>query len=138
MDLLKKFICLSLLTFLLLYSSASIALSADVKEDVNQFMTTYFQALKGGDVATLLDMLTEPVLETRRVLLEKNTAYPDHLREYYQNANFTIISIDSSKTDIIKVDVEYRFGEDVNSTRSRFFLRNEAGQFKIYNEIKNE
>ena len=134
-----KYFYLSLLVITFICSGVFIAYAADVEEEnVRQFMTTYFQALKGGDVNALVDMLADPLLGSRRILLEKNTAYPDHLKDYYRDANFAITAITSPKADMYNVNAEFIFGKDANSARSKFLLKNMNGQLKIFNEINDE
>lgn len=136
---LSRYIYLSLLVVLIICSAAANIHAADVGEaDVHQFMSAYFRALKDGDVNTLLNMLGEPLLDSRRILLEKNTAYPDHLRAYYRDADFAVRTITSPKAGVYAVTAEFIFEAGSNSAQSKFFLEQVNGQFKIYREVKDD
>ncbi len=103
-----------------------------------QLMTDYFQALKNGEVQTLLNMLADPLLGSRKILLTQNSAYPDYLRNYYKKAHFEITSVTSTSPDLFRVTAEFEFGDDTNPVKSIFLLRKMEDRLKIFNELRDE
>jgi hypothetical protein len=135
---LRMICCLALIILAPLFVLPS-ALFGDgnVQSEVEQFMTSYFQALQTGDVQFLLSVLAPPLLNNRRLLLERNTAYPDYLRNYYKNATFNVASITASEHGVFTVDSEIFFGDHPNPMKSRFFLKEMDHMLKLFNEIAN-
>jgi hypothetical protein len=62
-----------------------------VYEDLSQTtFTPLFDALRGGDLASLKRFLEPDVYEQYRVLFEQNGQYDQFLRDYYANADFQL------------------------------------------------
>lgn len=106
--------------------------------DAEELMTAYFNALKTGDVNSILDMLADPLLSSRRLLLEKNTAYPAYLRDFYQKAAFQITAVTSTKPDYYNVSALLMFSDDPHQVTSEFLLKKTDAGLKIFNELKDE
>jgi len=53
-----------------------------------------FNALKAGDVSAIERLLDDDLFEQYRVLLERNSAYPQYLRDYYRGAIFELRGIE--------------------------------------------
>ncbi len=138
MSLLRAVLFSFLVVMLINHAETPLRASNGDPEDVGPFMRAYFQALSGGDVNTLIQMLGEPLLNHRRILLEKNTAYPDHLRSYYQDVRFVIRAITSTKPAEYIVSAEFIFPSDGQSILLKFFLERVEGQLNIVNEISDE
>ena len=67
------------------------AVDSSVYEDLSQTtFTPLFDALKGGDLASLKQLLEPNVYEQYRVLFEQNGQYDQFLRDYYANADFQL------------------------------------------------
>lgn len=103
--------------------------------EAERFMTDYFSALQSGDVETILTMLTDPLLSSRRLLLEKNTAYPAFLRKTYADATFDMDGILSPNQDVYIVDFKIFFSDATNPSRSEIYLKRGDSGLKIFNEV---
>lgn len=51
----------------------------------------YFEALKNGDVNKLKRYLSAAMVNEYKTLLEQNKEYPQFLRDYYENATFSVV-----------------------------------------------
>jgi hypothetical protein len=101
-------------------------------------MDSYFRALANGDSASLETLLGGDLLVKRRGLLG-NPAYSDHLRNFYQGADFKVLEYESSSPESVSVDALISFprGETV---RRRYLLERSASDvqqsgFVIVGEI---
>jgi hypothetical protein len=104
------------------------------KEDARIVMESYFEALKGGDAQTILSILTDPLLSTKRDLLENNTSYPSYLITYYENSTMVIKGIDYPKENMSIVRTEILFAGDIHSIKSKFILKYANGAWTIAQE----
>ena len=50
----------------------------------------FFEALKNGDVSSLLELISGEMYRNNKVLLEQNEQYPEFLRKYYSGAKFIV------------------------------------------------
>lgn len=98
-------------------------------------VTTYFNALQTGDVNQLKKMIAEPLLSKKRLLLEKNTAYPEHLRNYYQDAQLKISDIIRIDDNTRTADVTIIFTGDANPLKLRIMLKYSGIEWKITDEF---
>ena len=108
---------------------------ASDQNDTRIVIGSYFEALKNGDVQTILNMLTDPLLGAKRGLLENNTAYPAYLKNYYENATMVIKEINYPKENMQIVKTEIIFTGDIHSMKSQFILKNVDGAWKISQEM---
>ena len=53
----------------------------------------YYETLQGGEVTLLSRYLSAKRYAVNRVLIEQNTAYPDHLRTYFEGAGFELLRL---------------------------------------------
>jgi hypothetical protein len=107
---------------------------AGSEEDTLGFMASYFDALKNGDVGSLLNMLIDPLLKSKRMLLEHNTAYPAYLRNYYRGATMQVTAIEWKGIDMQMVIAEISFLNDDHALRCQFILRHTINGWKIAQE----
>ena len=104
-------------------------------EELRNLMQTYFNALKNGDVEVLKGLLTDPVLADRRMLLEQNTAYPEHLRNYYKNAGMVVREVHLTDDENIRVvTAGISFEGEQNPVMIQFLLKNTDEGWKISQE----
>lgn len=110
------------------------AVDAGVTEDVRGLMTSYFEALRNGNVKELAAMLTDPMLESKRLILERNPAYPAHLKKYYKDAVLRVIDISQAEPDTQMVTAEIIFPNDNRPLKSRFTVKYKETGWKIAHE----
>jgi hypothetical protein len=107
----------------------------DFRNDPQSLMVTYFDALKSGDVDMVTTLLTDPILSSKRLLLEKNTAYPEYLRDYYKGSGMTVTDIGrADEGDTREVTVQILFEGDENPLLLRFLLKFTDEGWKIAEE----
>lgn len=53
-----------------------------------------FEALQAGDVSAIKRLLDADLFEQYHVLLERNSAYPQYLKDYYRGATFELRGIE--------------------------------------------
>ncbi len=53
----------------------------------------YYEALQVGEVASLRQYLSAKRYAVNRVLIEKNSASPDYLREHFEGAGFELLRL---------------------------------------------
>ena len=115
--------------------STSIVRGDDLQDEPHGTILSYFNALKNGDVQTLKTLLTDPLLSNRRILLEQNTAYPAHLRNYYQDAGMSITEVnltDDSNLQIVTATIS--FEGDEHELIIQFLMKNTDEGWKISEE----
>ena len=93
---------------------------------------SYFDYLKSGETEGILSCLTDPLLSERRSLLEKNTAYPEFLRDMYKSAYIVIKNVEEDKGEI---EAEIYLNDEDPPLKSRFILKHESGSWLISEEI---
>ena len=119
--------------------STTIALGNNFEDTPENVMQYYFNALKNGDTETIITLLTDPILNNRRLLLEKNTAYPEHLRNYYQNANMFITDKTlSDDGNVCTITTNIFFESGGNPLIIQFYLKNTSEGWKISEEFTME
>ena len=132
----KRFLFLALLLIIpLLYSN--VAHTEADKGEVGAVVESYYRYLRVGDTAGILSLLTEPLLSEKRELLEKNTAYPQFLREMYQSSYMEITKIKKVKGNKRAVDVEIYLDEVGMPLKTRFILQIVNGSWKISDEVND-
>lgn len=127
-------VSLGLLSFaglLILFAASAYAAG----EEPGAVVETYFDALKSGDVQAVMTVITDPLLGSRKLLLEQNTAYPDYLRNYYRDAVLAIDRITSPADTVRTVDVSIAFPEDANPLTIKFVLTDTPAGWKISEEL---
>lgn len=130
----RRFLFLALLGIIpLLYYN--IAHTEADEGEVEAVVESYYGYLRAGDTAGILSLLTEPLLSERRELLERNTAYPQFLREMYQSSYMEVTDIKKVKGNRRAVDVEIYLDEGQNPLKTRFILQIVNGSWKISNEV---
>ena len=123
-----------LIMSLLLYD----IVDSEAKEpEVEAVVESYFECLRSGDTTGILNLITDPLLSERRELLEKNTAYPQFLREMYNNSYIKIINIRKIKGDKRAADVEVYLNNGETPLKTRFILQNVNGSWKISDEVND-
>ena len=123
---------------LLLILPLSIFITAGAEADegeVESVVQSYYGYLKLGDTAGVMSLLTDPLLSERRELLEKNSSYPQFLREMYESSYMKITEIKKIKGNKRAADVEIYLNEGQTPLKTRFILQNVNGSWKISNEV---
>lgn len=131
---------LFLIVAFMIFFSFYIGLSLQAQEEgeVELAVENYFEYLKRGDTQGVLNLLTDPLLSERRELLEGNTAYPEFLRERYENAYMEVKNTEKIKGNERAIDMEIYLGEQEPPLKTRFILRKKSGSWKISEEINDE
>jgi hypothetical protein len=94
-------------------------------------LTSFFEALRNGDVHSLKNCMGGELYEKRKVLIEQNKGYPDFLRQLYQGVKFNIDRIDQENNGDILVDISVDF-EDGRASASKLLLsKNNVGNYEI-------
>lgn len=66
----------------------------------NVTLLPYYKILQEGKVASLGQYLSAKRYAINRVLIEQNTAYPDHLRKHFKGAGFELLQLtDDGKSE---------------------------------------
>lgn len=97
-----------------------------------------FGKLKIGDAESILNLLTGPLLEERRALLEKNADYKQFLRDWYRNAYVVTNEGESIDKETRSIDVEIYFNNEEPPLQTRFILKQENGLWKIAEEATDD
>ena len=85
----------------------------------------FFEALKNGDVSSLLGLISGEMYKNNRVLLEQNKQYPEFLRKYYSGAKFRVEKAVQMNGEVV-VDVLIEFPSGRQST-NRWRLSESTG-----------
>jgi hypothetical protein len=116
-------------------SSNNVVYGDDFRDDPRGLMGVYFDALKNGDVETLITLLADPLLSSRRMLLEQNPAYPAYLRDYYKDSGMLVMGVRSTEdihTQIVIAKIS--FEGDENPLLLQFLLKYTDEGWKIAEE----
>ena len=106
----------------LFLSDTSFAIDSNLQTTVGQ----YLNALKDGDVQSIMRILTEEQYQRREKLL-KNPRYSRFLKKYYKDCEFRIEDIRPLSENRVEVDIEIYSGEQMSSATTL--------TFKIHNEV---
>ncbi len=85
----------------------------------NHICMPYLKALKNGDVRTLIELSGGEIYDKYKVLLEKNSLYPQFLKDYYRGVEFVVGDLIREGDDLI-VDIHLL---DPNGNQSTFKIR---------------
>lgn len=86
-------------------------------------LISYFEALKGGDVAALKSLLAADAYVEYKELIESNSEYPAFLRNYYRDLDYRIDTVQQAGQDLsARVTITFPDAEPVASI---FILRRE-------------
>jgi hypothetical protein len=133
-----KYLSLFLLFMISLSFFFYSALTLQAQErEIELSIENYFEYLRRGDTESILSLLTDPLLSEKRELLEKNTEYPESLRETYENASMLIKSVKMIDTQRGVADVEIYFDGQASPLKIRFILKRKDGSWKISEEVSN-
>lgn len=115
---------------------AGIAAKHAACSEPNDTVLRYLEALKNGDVATIMNTIDGELLEKRRVLLAENDTYSRFLKKFYQGAVFEIKGNRISGT-IAQSSVEVYF-DDRQSNFELLLNLNDEGKWKIIDEVSSQ
>ena len=114
----------------LFLSDTSLAIDSNLQITVGQ----YLNALKDGDVQSIMQILSEEQYQRREKLL-KNPRYSKFLKKYYKDCEFRIGDIRPLSGNRVGVDIEIFSGEQMSSaTTLTFKIRN--GEWKLVHDKK--
>ncbi len=95
-----KNLVLRTLLVILLFGTALATLAGEMSVDDSRYseirditVLPYYEAMKKGDVGSLRDYLSTRRYAVNSTLIEQNTAYPDHLRSRFRDAEFHLLKI---------------------------------------------
>jgi hypothetical protein len=94
-------------------------------------LTSFFEALRNGDVNSLKNCMGGELYENRKVLIEQNKGYPDFLRQLYQGVNFNIDTIYQENNGDIQVNVSVDFDDGRTSVSKLLLSKNNVGRYEI-------
>ena len=80
---------------------------------INETVFPFFEALKNGDVSLIKQYIAGDMYESKKVLLEQNTEYPQFLRNYYNGVEFYVDATHrSGDYVIVYISIEYPNGDN--------------------------
>jgi hypothetical protein len=92
--------------------------------------------MKEGNADGILGILTDPMLNEKRVLIKKKS-YSIFLKKTYNKADLTITNIEYIGPDNSSVDVAIDLKDGGPSLKTRYILIKDNGIWKISEEITN-
>ena len=114
----------------LFLSDASLATDSNLRTTVGQ----YLNALKHGDVQSIMQILSEEQYQRREKLL-KNPRYAKFLKKYYKDCEFRIEDIRHLSENRVEVDIEIFSGEQMSSATTLTF-KTQNGEWKLVHDKK--
>lgn len=123
-----KNILLSAVCAVLLLVSTPKALWAN--QDALDIVYRYTAALASGDVEEIKNVLSGRIYNSRKVLIEQNTEYPNSLRSYYSGASFGVaMSAGDSEhyPEGLLVNVQIIFGNGNSGTETLILMESDRG-----------
>lgn len=96
----------------------------------------FFEVSRIGDIESIKNLITGPLYNSRKALLEKNQGYAEYLRKYYENITVRIVHADiQSANGSATVFLKRRFSDGKELDTKLLLKRDENGIWKIYDEI---
>jgi len=121
----------------ILFLSTSVFVNA---EEPLATVNNYLEALKSGQTEVLIATLGGKLYDNRIGLLKKNKGYPEFLKNYYRDAEFTVLKIRPFDKNLHPrkklVDIEVRFNTGGMSTLTLVVEQNESDAWKIVDEFE--
>lgn len=108
-------------------------LPAQGRED-GTVVETFLGGLKRGERGNVLGLLTGPLLDEKRDLVN-NSEYANFLKQRYKNASFVIKGIGKIDTRTRAVDVAIYLNPQEPPLETRFIIQRQKGSWKIVEEI---
>lgn len=103
------------------------------RSDPSKTLIRYFKALKHGDIETMKECIGGDYYADIRVLMERNKAYPNFLKKFYQGAKLQIMdSYNMGASTVAVVKVHFPDGS-TNVNKLRLVPNN--GDWRIVEEI---
>ncbi len=93
--------CLSIIILSVLIAGMSFTHSMAADEPV-ETVIKYFEASKSGDVEAIKTLIAGPFYKKKIVLLEKNTEYPEFLKEFFEGSSMQVINFESGDESMVK------------------------------------
>lgn len=104
------------------------------EENPQEMVSTYFQAVKNGDIQTMKSHMGEKFYQRRKVLLERNKNYPEFLKSFYERGEILVGEV---KDGVVTVEIQFPDGS-INY-HHLVVKKDSLGQWKIVDELrKNE
>jgi len=94
-----------MISFLMLFGVLGVANGLSQNDQLGNALIQYFDALKTGNLEILKSILSDELLQ-RRIKALNNPRYSEFLKNIYGNAEFKVINIIQSNTDLTNVDIE--------------------------------
>lgn len=101
-------------------------------------ITSFFNALKSGDTAKLLQHIDGPLYKRNKELLNRNNNYADLLKTKYENVEFLIDKMSYINHEKIVADILF-VSPDGHTVNRKLILHKKEGSdsWKIINEIRS-
>ena len=125
--------CLWVVVVLFLSVVPGIGVQAS-ERDAAALIEDFFAALKAGNTGAILELCTDPILTQKRDLLENNRTYSKFLRDTYEKASMAINQVRWLSESEYAVDAVFTFPDGEPPLLVRFFVKNQAGVWKITSE----
>lgn len=162
MEQINKFLIACVIVCLIVFTNICYKAAAQVdnpeinerdKGQISQVLNNMFDALRSGDTETLKRLFAGEMYANNKTLLEKNTGYPDFLRNHYQDAIFTVTEISRNgdeitasftiyfadgREKIVNMLFEKHSADALHNASSPGLSENEPTRWFIVKQIKNE
>lgn len=128
----RGLICLMVVALFIGGKSLFAAKAPEPGDTVSQF----FEASKNGDTKTITQLISGSFYDQRKVLLEKNTEYPNFLRRYYRGTELQIgntVMEEDGTVGVVGMTIQFPDGK-VNTTKL-LLKKDAAGIWKIVDEM---
>jgi len=104
----------------------------------SETLMPFFNALKSGDTAKLLQYIDGPLYKKNKVLLQQYNNYSDLLKTKYEKAEFIINKISATDREELVADVLI-ISPNGNTINRKFFLQKKEGSnsWRIIDEIRS-
>lgn len=100
-------------------------------------LTPFFNALRSGDVAALLEAVDGPMYQKNKVLLQRNKNYSAVLRDRYAETGFVVDRISVVDRHRAIADI-FMISADGNTLKRKLILEKKEGDpsWKVVDEIR--
>ena len=128
----RPFLMLLLITVGVLFlGDASLAIDSTLQKTVGQ----YLNALKSGDVQSIMQILSKEQYQRREKLL-KNPRYPKFLQRHYRDCEFHIGNVRYLYENQVEVDIEV-FSHGKISSATTLTFKKQAEEWKLLHDKKS-
>ncbi len=109
---------------------------ATEEDDVRNVVVEFLQDLKKGNTTGVLELITDPMLSEREVLLQHNPNYPRILVNAYKNTEFEVSNIEKIDDLNYSVDINYLVDNEAVK-KTTFICQKNSDVWKVSEEIRD-